>query len=515
MPSLRPSRALSLFIALLLIIVATVVGQGQTQDRRPRFRSSAQGDRSWTVPQGTVVSMRMDSWLNSGTARAGDRFTATVTIPVYVNGKTVIPAGSVVEGHVTAATPAKRRSQSGTIAVEFDQVVFPNGSRVPLRGSLTATDPKDRDRIDDENRVSADDQNRKIVFIGGGGAIGAVIGGIAGGGKGAAYGGLAGAGVGVAGVLLSKGVEAEVKPGSSFGIQLSEPLSVRERDLAEPSGREADYPDTAPAPARPDPAVVRREPPASRTEPVLSLSSPEMIRRAQTALKTQGYYEGQVDGVTGPRTSTALKTYQREHNLPETGKLDQQTANSLGITNHAAVPASAPVSTTPERRVPDRSPGPDATDPAPAPATGRGDSTAGAAPESGRGSPTAGAAPAPAALRDHIDDLLADYRQSVNSGASGSGSSVRYENGDITCLFALEALSGSATLYASIAPSLNDRGNLRAATVAFAREARRTDAVLTTSDSPAARTVAAKWDNIRQEVLRLMQSYGISTSEIE
>ncbi|HEU4390763.1 MAG TPA: peptidoglycan-binding protein [Blastocatellia bacterium] len=515
MPSSRRFQPLSIYVALTLTLAVALVAQGQTQ--RPRVRSTSPGDRSWSVPQGTVVSMRMDSWLNSGTARAGDRFTSTVTIPVYVNGKTVIPAGSIVEGHVTAATPAKRRSQSGTIAVEFDQIVFPNGSRVPLRGSLTATDPKDRGRIDDENRVQGRDENRKVVFIGGGGAIGAVIGGIAGGGKGAAYGGLAGVGAGVAGVLLAKGVEAEVKPGTSFGIQLSEPLSVHDRDISEPSGREAE--DVAPATStRPDPGVrreppaTRTEPPASRTEPVLSLSSPEMIRRAQTALKAQGYYEGQVDGVPGPRTETALKTYQREHNLPETGKLDQRTANSLGITNRAAVPASAPASpptsapvsaSTPERRVPSRTPDPDTTDPAPNPAPSRGNPT-----------PPAGT-PNPAALRDRIDDLLADFRQSVNSGASGSGSSVRYDNGDITCLFALESLSGSATLYASIAPSLNDRGNLRAATLAFAREARRTDAVLTTSDSPAARAVASKWDAIRQEVLRLMQSYGISTSELD
>jgi peptidoglycan hydrolase-like protein with peptidoglycan-binding domain len=423
-----------------------------------------------------------------------------VTIPVYVNGKTVIPAGAVVEGHVTTVTPAKRRSQSGTIAVEFDQIVFPNGSRLPLRGSLTAADPKDRDRIDDENRVSGEDANRKAVFIGGGGVIGAVIGGIAGGGKGAAYGGIAGAGVGIAGVLLSKGVEAEVKPGTNFGVKLAEPLSVRESYVAEPSGGDGEYADARPAPTQPAPAVVRREPPAARPEPALPLSSPEMIRRAQNALKTQGYYEGQVDGVAGPRTSNALKTYQREHHLPETGKLDQETANSLGITNsHAATPVSAP---TPDRTPPDQGPGPeDTADPAPPAAAPR------------RTSPSA--APAPAALRDHIDDLLAEFRQAVNSGASGSGSSVRYENGDITCLFALEALSGSATLYASIAPSLNDRGNLRAATVAFAREARRTDALLATSDSPAARTVAARWDSIRQEVLRLMESQGIATREIE
>jgi peptidoglycan hydrolase-like protein with peptidoglycan-binding domain len=56
-----------------------------------------------------------------------------------------------------------------------------------------------------------------------------------------------------------------------------------------------------------------------------------MIRRAQHALRDNGYYEGEIDGAMTPRTTRSLKTYQRENRLPETGELDQQTARSLGI----------------------------------------------------------------------------------------------------------------------------------------------------------------------------------------
>src|SRR5262249_48290287 len=59
-------------------------------------------------------------------------------------------------------------------------------------------------------------------------------------------------------------------------------------------------------------------------------------------LKEQGYYEGEADGVTSPRTSAALRTYQREHKLQETGDLDPQTAKSLGIMSAARVSDRTP-----------------------------------------------------------------------------------------------------------------------------------------------------------------------------
>src|SRR5882724_2805145 len=343
---------------MAVAMVAVLSDNARTQDTRPRYNSAQYAEQTWTLPPDTVISVQMNGTLSSRTARVGDKFTATVTIPVYANGRTVIPAGTIVEGRVTQVTAAKRMSRSGTIGIDFDDLVFPNGSRVGLVGSLTSDDPQTRRRIDDESRVSGQSSKRPAVFIGGGGAIGAVLGGIAGGGKGAVLGGVAGAGAGVATILLSKGEEAQVPSGTPFGIQIKQPLIVRESVISEGApvaDRSADQPADQPAdqlPDRPDrreavgsqtdnpdrPIAGRAEP-EMRTEvdtstgsaPELPLSSPEMVRRAQGALKEQGYYEGEADGVMSPRTSTALRAYQREHNLQETGDLDPQTARSLGI----------------------------------------------------------------------------------------------------------------------------------------------------------------------------------------
>jgi outer membrane lipoprotein SlyB len=68
-------------------------------------------------------------------------------------------------------------------------------------------------------------ETRQIVFVGGGGAVGAILGGVIGGGKGAGIGAAVGAGAGVAGALLSKGKEAEVRRGTEISMMTTRPVT--------------------------------------------------------------------------------------------------------------------------------------------------------------------------------------------------------------------------------------------------------------------------------------------------
>lgn len=625
---MQPQRSL-IGVAIAAILVGSLTLNTSAQDNRSRYASSQGPERSWTLPADTVINVQMSGKLSSGTARVGDKFTATVTVPVYVNGKTVIPAGSVVEGRVTQVTPAKRMNRSGTIGVDFDDIVFPNGAVVPLVGALTSDDPETRRRIDDESRVSGSGNKRPTVFIGGGGAIGAVLGGIAGGGKGAVLGGVVGAGAGVAGVLLSKGEEAEVPSGTTFGVQLKQGLVIRESFISE-SGPPADSPMDQPSvkterndAADPRPTPSDRERPTlgdrdrsapsnpdaeNRAEPedttaALPLSSPEMVRRAQSALREQGYYEGEADGVMSPRTSSALRTYQREHKLPESGDLDPQTAKSLGIlgapaagkrvadrpneartertepsNNVLANVVSATASRTSDgaiyvsvntqantggwrwfeehvvngdtlevyakaarptgmatqvltrgrieatvgegvqyvRRVVVHGAGGDQVIPLDA----RGD--AGGRRSEARDDTVAAPSAASSSavtIQRKAEDLLAEYQRIYGVRMTGSGVQVdnvgQYRDAEIELLFAIDSFANAAQLYTRLSSSLRDRQNLRAATLAMAKQARRTDRVIATTNSRGADSLAARWDSIREDVLRLMQTYNINSSEIE
>ena len=639
---------------LVISMIGAFSGRTSAQDTRPRHNSASYAEQSWTLPPDTVISVQMNGSLSSRTAHVGDKFTATVTVPVYVNGRTVIPAGSIVEGRVTQVTPAKRMNRSGTIAIDFDDLVFPNGASVGLVGGLTSDDPETRRRIDDESRVSAEGNKKPSVFIGGGGAIGAVLGGIAGGGKGAVVGGVVGAGAGVASILLSKGEEAQVSSGTPFGVQIKQAMIVRESYVSEGAPVGDPPPDQVPdrrperidrpepvgtPPDNSDRPIPNRAEPENRTDPdsssasapELPLSSPEMVSRAQAALKEQGYYEGATDGVMSPRTSGALRAYQREHNLQETGDLDPQTAKRLGIVGSAngdRVPDRPRETRTASDRIPDRtretrtesasssdsvlanvlsasanrtsagaisvvintqantggwrwfgeqvvngdtleiyaravrpagmttqvltrgkielivrdgveyvrrvvihSASGDQvislgaqTQGAVEPGGPSGRVAANHGSPSGRvaaepGPPSANAPSSASSLQRKAEDLLSEYQRVYGVRMTGTGieldNAAQYREAEIELLFAIDSFANATQLYARLTSSLRDRQSLRGATLAIARQARRTDRVISTTTSRAADSLATKWDSVRQDVLKLMQAHSIGSSEVE
>lgn len=55
------------------------------------------------------------------------------------------------------------------------------------------------------------------------------------------------------------------------------------------------------------------------------------VRDAQQALKDKGYDPGPVDGLMGPATRSAVKKYQDEQHLDESGRLGPKTLSALGV----------------------------------------------------------------------------------------------------------------------------------------------------------------------------------------
>jgi len=181
----------------------------------------------YTVQRGQTVRVRMNETLNSKTSRIGDKFTTTVTEPVYSdNGVIVIPTGSTIVGRVDSVRAAKKGGDPGSIDASFVEVNLPNGTRRTINGSLTDLNTK-KAKSDAEGSASGDERkNDKLIFIGGGAAGGAVLGGAIGGGKGALIGGILGGLGGLAGERFTKGEEAEVRSGTEFGVYLNQSISL-------------------------------------------------------------------------------------------------------------------------------------------------------------------------------------------------------------------------------------------------------------------------------------------------
>ena len=80
------------------------------------------------------------------------------------------------------------------------------------------------------------------------------------------------------------------------------------------------------------------------------IESSDDVRQAQQALKEKGHDPGPIDGIHGPRTSAALRNYQKAENIKVTGRLDSETRSHLmGQTSSSATttPSASPTTAAP------------------------------------------------------------------------------------------------------------------------------------------------------------------------
>lgn len=231
---MKNSRSITLAAALIsitfLVAASDVAAQRPTMKRKSAAKRPAvtkPAESMYSVDAGTVFRVRMDRTISSKSAKVGETFTVTVTEPVYSsNGVVVVPVGSKLLARIDSVKPADKGGKVGEIDAGFIELRLPNGRRRAISGSLTDLDAG-KTSSDNEGSATGDKmKNRKVIFIGGGAAGGAILGAIVGGGKATAIGAIAGAGAGILGERLMKGAEAEVKSGAEFGVYLNRRISL-------------------------------------------------------------------------------------------------------------------------------------------------------------------------------------------------------------------------------------------------------------------------------------------------
>jgi hypothetical protein len=171
-----------------------------------------------TIPAGTTLRVRNNEAIDSTTAQAGQTFSGVVNRDVMDSeGRVAIAHGSGATLVVRAAHDQGKLQGQSELLVDVAAVTV-NGRQYRL----------ETNDVLEKGREGVGMNKRTGTFVGGGAALGGIIGALAGGGKGAAIGSLSGAGAGTAAQGLSRGKAVRIAPETLLSFRLEAPVQIRE-----------------------------------------------------------------------------------------------------------------------------------------------------------------------------------------------------------------------------------------------------------------------------------------------
>jgi len=170
------------------------------------------------IPAGATIAVRNNQTIDSEVAVAGQTYSAVVSRNIEDTGGSVaIPRGA------TATLVVREASGQGRVEGRSDLVVDVGSVVVEGRTyRLETTDFAER------GAAGLGKNKRTGEFVGGGSALGGIIGALAGGGKGAAIGALSGAAAGTATQAATRGHAVRIPSETLLTFRLEAPIRIRE-----------------------------------------------------------------------------------------------------------------------------------------------------------------------------------------------------------------------------------------------------------------------------------------------
>jgi len=173
---------------------------------------------------GATIRMKLTERLSSSETEKGEPFHGQVAYDVLQDGQVLIPAGSSIEGRVSAVSSGHFVGH-GSMRLKPEAVILPDGSRFELHAETTGT-PGSKTRMGSEGSINPGSRAAKDgieygAVVGTGAVAGAVIAGPVG----ALTGSLIGAGM-VTTHLMVDHPQTTLEPGAMLLFTLTEPMNL-------------------------------------------------------------------------------------------------------------------------------------------------------------------------------------------------------------------------------------------------------------------------------------------------
>jgi hypothetical protein len=180
--------------------------------------------RPGELVEGSTIRVRLLDRLSSSDSEKGEPFHGQVASDVYQNGKVLIPAGSGIEGRVSAVSSGHFAGH-GSLRLKPETIILPDGTRFQIHAETTGT-PGSNTRIGGEGAITPGSRaKRDAIEYGSVVGTGVVAGAVVGGPVGALTGGLIGAGVVTTHLMVSH-PQATLEPGSVILFTLTESIDL-------------------------------------------------------------------------------------------------------------------------------------------------------------------------------------------------------------------------------------------------------------------------------------------------
>ena len=177
------------------------------------------------IPGKTNLFVTLKTGLSTETARPGDKFHATLAVPVTSDDQIVIPVGSYLIGQVDEVAKPGRLKGKGEVLLSFDTIIFPSGVTRRLEARAEQAEGYVSGAGAKEGKITttskqADDVLETATYGGAGGTgVGAVADHSL---RGAGIGGAIGAAGGAVIGLLMRGRHVAMSQGTSLTVQLQQ-----------------------------------------------------------------------------------------------------------------------------------------------------------------------------------------------------------------------------------------------------------------------------------------------------
>ena len=100
--------------------------------------SAQNGQANGSLAAGTAFNAALSSPVDSKKCKPGDPVNARTTEAVKSEGRTVIPKGAKMVGHVTQASARTKGESESALGIVFDKAILKNGEEIPLSVGIQA-----------------------------------------------------------------------------------------------------------------------------------------------------------------------------------------------------------------------------------------------------------------------------------------------------------------------------------------------------------------------------------------